>query len=170
MVKRILIAGTLLLLPLGASAEKPAQYFGVSVGDYELEDEDNNLTETTNIGVKGGYRFSPFLAVELHAGSESGGASGALDEPNALYGGAFVRLDLPFERVNLYLLAGGAGVEYDVGTETESQSGAAGGVGIELYGSERTAITFEYMNYAEEAYEGVSVGLVHHFDWPRLRR
>ena len=45
----------------------------------------------------------------------------------------------------------------------------AAGVGIELYGTERTAVTLEYMSYSEDAYSGVSIGLKHHFELPSFR-
>lgn len=170
MIKRILFAGALLAAPLGAVAQdEPPQYIGISAGGFELTDVDDNVTEITNVGLRGGYKFGRFFGVEVRGGWESGDVSGALDSPDLTYAGVFARADLPFERANVFLLAGGASVRYQGPQDTEVESDVAAGLGIELYGNERTAVTLDYMNYVDGTYEGVSLGLVHHFDWPRLR-
>lgn len=167
----LFLPALLLLLPLGAlAAERPSQYWGASLGDFEFETDNGSATNITNLGLKGGYRLSRFLALEIHGGvSTSGSSSEIIEEPDLVYGAGFVRLDLPYQRLNLYLLAGGSTLAYDVGDGSEEESDMAGGIGIELYGSERTALTLEYMNYNDGMYDGLSVGFVHHFDWPSFR-
>ncbi len=167
MIKRVLLAAMLVAAPQGALAERPPQYWGVSLGTFELEDPNGNITETTNVGLQAGYKFTSFVGLEARGGFESGETSGALDEPELTYGGGFVRVDIPYERVNLYVLLGGGQVTYDTASGDVSESGPAGGVGIELFGSERSAVSLEYINYSSDdtTYDGLSIGFVHHFNW-----
>ncbi len=70
----------------------------------------------------------------------------------------------------MYLLVGASEVELDGDSiDDDVYDPIAGGIGIELYGSERTAITLEYMSYSDDAYAGVNLGIKHHFDLPPLR-
>lgn len=170
-LRLLLLLPALVLLPAGAlAAERPAQYWGITVGDYTFEHDDGDVTDITNAGLKGGYRLSRFFALEAHAGRSNSGSSNIVERPDLVYGAAFGRLDLPFERVNIYLLAGGATVSFDIGDGNDRESDVAAGLGIELFGSERTALTLDYMNYADGLYDGISVGFVHHFNWPPFRR
>ncbi len=167
MIKRVLLAGLLVVVPQWALAERPPQYWGVSLGQFELDDAGGNVTDTVNLGLQAGYKFTRFLGIEARGGFESGDTSGALDEPDLQYGGGFVRLDLPYERVNVYLLLGGGQVNYDTVNGNVSESGPAGAIGIELFGSERSAVSLEYVRYAgdDTTYDGLSLGFVHHFNW-----
>lgn len=168
----------LFLLPLlslstvAVAQERPPQYFGLSIGEYELEDEVNGQNfdaEFTNIGLEGGYRFSRFLGVEGRFSYGRDDSSNTLDDPELIMGGAFVRFDLPFERINVYALAGGSVVDYDVGIADDDVSGGSGGIGIELFGSDTTALKVEYVSHAGGDYEGVGIGFTHHFNWPSFR-
>jgi len=173
MSKRFVLAAMLLATPAIATAQPPApvpaQYWGVNIGDFDFTNNGASGNSTA-IGLRGGYHFSDFLGVELRGGFDTGGDKGGLQEsPDVIHGGAYVRLDLPFERVNVFFLGGTSVVRYDSVNGTKDTSDVSGGIGIELYGSDRTALTLDYMNYSDGAYEGVSLGLVHHFDWPRFR-
>jgi len=167
MIKRVLLAGLLVIAPPYALAERPPQYWGVSLGQFELDDAQGNVTDTVNIGLQAGYKFTSYVGLELRGGFESGDTSGALDQPDLRYGGGFVRFDLPYERVNVYLLLGGGQVSFDRASGDVSESGPAGGIGIELFGSERSAVSLEYINYSSDdiTYDGISIGFVHHFGW-----
>lgn len=167
MIKRVLLAGLLVAAPQWALAERPPQYWGVSLGTFELDDASGNVTDTTNVSLQGGYKFTSFLGLEVRGGFESGDTSGALDAPDLTYGGGFVRFDIPYERINVYFLLGGGQVSYDTASGNVSESGPAGGVGIELFGSERSAVSLEYINYSSDdtTYDGISLGFVHHFEW-----
>ena len=163
MLMRSFLAFVLLAVPLTALAERPGQYWGVTLDSAEITDTNGNDDDATNLNLVLGYKFGDFLGVELQGGGGS--------EDDVLYGGAFARFDLPFERVNVFLLAGGATVGFDDAStgDYETESDVAAGFGVELFGNERTAVRFQYMNYADDTYETFGLGLVHHFDWPRFR-
>lgn len=168
MIKRVLLASVILAAPQWALAERPPQYWGVSVGTFDLDDTNGNVTEITNAGFQLGYQSLSFLGAELRGGFESGDTSGALDDPSLAYGGVFARLQIPYERVNVYALVGGGSVSFDNGAGSgEIHSGPAGGIGIEIFGSERSALSLEYIRYSSDdtTYDGLSLGFVHHFNW-----
>jgi len=79
MIERVLLAGLLVVASPNALAERPPQYSGASLGQFELDDAEGNVTDTVNSGRQAGYTLTAYVAVELHGGFESGDASGALD-------------------------------------------------------------------------------------------
>ncbi len=172
MRKRIALAAALLVAPGLASAEQPNLYFGASIGSYELDQRNvgGGLDDTTNLDFRLGYHLFDFVGVEARLGGSTGGFGGDSDLPDGRYLGVFGRFDLPFEKANVYLLVGASEVELDGDSiDDDVYDPIAGGIGIELYGSERTAITLEYMSYSDDAYAGVNLGIKHHFDLPPLR-
>lgn len=172
MTTRLLLALAIALVPLGAAAERPGQYWGLSVGDAYVTDDDDEELGASNIGLHVGYKLFDLVGVELQAGGAASGKKiNGRDSRDTRYGGAFARFDLPLERMNVFVLAGGAVVRYDEGPPEGivDESDIAAGVGVELFGTERTALRLEYMNYADGTYETFGLGFVHHFDWPSLR-
>ena len=171
MTIRLLLALALAAAPLTALAEQPGKYWGLSIADAEVTDKDDIGLNATNVGLHAGYHLTDFIGVELQAGKAMSGVGGTRASKHTRYGGVFARFDLPFKQVNVFLLGGAATVEYDEGPpeNIEIESDAAAGIGIELYGSERTAVRLEYMNYADGIYETVGIGFVHHFEFPSFR-
>ncbi len=174
MASRILLCLFLLAFSTAAAAtDRPAQYFGLSLGDYDLESDEGSGLERnfTNVGLQAGYRFSRFVAIEGRAGYSRRSSTELLERSTLHMGAAFLRIDLPFERVSLYGLAGGSQIWFgDANGDNQTESDFSGGIGVELYGSPRTAINLEYISHADRTYEGISLGFIHHFDWPSLRR
>lgn len=163
---RLALVAVLVLAPGAALAEKTGQYWGLSISDSDLTAPNGVSGEGTNLGLHAGYHFGDFLGVELQVGGSSTRGTG-----DVFYTGAFGRFNLPFEKTNVYLLAGAAAVSFDQGPpkDRESEADLAGGIGVELFGNEQTAVRFEYMNLADDTYETVGLGFVHYFDWPAFR-
>lgn len=171
MTKRIALAAALLAAPVLAHAEQPNLYWGVSLGNYTIDQRDagGSSEDTTDFGGRLGYHFGDFIGIEARAGVDTGGFSGDNDTDTE-YVGLFGRFDLPFEKTNVYLLLGASEVRVD-GEEVDSDEydSVAGGIGIELYGNERSALTLEYMTYSDDAYSGLSLGYKRHFNVPSFR-
>ena len=106
MRKRIALAAALLAVPTLASAEPPNLYWGVTVGDYTADQREIGLgtEDTTDVGLRLGYHFFDFVGIEARLGRDTGGFAGGSDADTE-YAGVFARFDLPFEKVNVYLLA-----------------------------------------------------------------
>lgn len=173
---RPLSAGALILslMATTAAAEQPRQYFAVHgfeevASEYEFDLDDDQGADGDLWRLKLGYQFGRFLAAELHYGFDGTGG----DEPNLREGAVFGRLQLPYERVNVYALAGAGRVGGDFGEGRETETGPAMGLGIDLFGTERTAVALEYVHYQvgddDRDYKAVTLGLKHHFDWPSFR-
>ncbi|MDQ7074262.1 MAG: porin family protein [Gammaproteobacteria bacterium] len=181
------VAGSILPLLLAVSAFSEAgwvaevprspSYIGFNVGSSELAGTTLGTVAMSNLNLRLGYHFADYLAVEGHVGWGSDNTGVLLKSPNSRYASLFLRLDLPYDRVNLYLLAGGSYFESDVATTTAIKKGnetsPAYGVGIELFGNRDTALTLEISRYlqntVEDRYDSIGVGFVTHFGWPRLR-
>lgn len=172
MTKRIAIAAALFAAPMLAQAQQPPNlYWGVSIGEYTADQREvgGGTENTTDVGVRLGYHFGDFFGIEGRAGVDTGGFAGDSDADTAYYG-IFGRFDLPFEKVNVYLLAGASEVTFDSeAVDDDEYDPVAAGVGIELYGSESTAVSLEYMSYSDDAYSGLSLGIKHHFNVPAFR-
>ncbi len=169
MRKRTVLAAALLAAPGLAWAEPPNLYWGVSVGDYKVDQREVGAgTEgATDLGFRLGYEFGKFLGIEGRAGLDSGGVGGNSD---ADYVGLFGRFNLPFEKTNVYLLLGASEVRVDGDSvDDDEYDPIAGGIGIELYGSERAAVTLEYMSYSDDSYSGLGIGFKYHFNMPSFR-
>lgn len=169
MWKRTALAAALLVAPSLVQAEPPNLYWGVGLGDYTIDQRDvgGETSQATDFGLRLGYVVGDVLGLEARAGLDTGGVAGHSD---ADYLGVFGRFNLPFEKTNVYLLAGVSEVRIDGESVDEDEyDPVAGGVGIELYGSERTAVTLEYMSYSDNAYSGLSLGIKHHFNMPSFR-
>jgi hypothetical protein len=138
----------------------------MSISDSELTAPNGLGADGTDLGVHVGYHFGDFAGAELRVGGSS-----TDNAEEVYYTAAFGRFNLPFEQVNVYLLAGAAAVSFNQGPpkERENETDLAGGIGVELFGNERTAVRFEYTNLADDTYEKVGLGFVHYFDWPAFR-
>lgn len=174
MNKHIFLAAALLTAPGFAWAEPPNLYWGVTLGEYrsdKLATDSGTTDHTTDLGLRLGYHFSDFIGVEARAGFDvSDTTSGSSINSDAEYAAVFGRFDLPYERVNIYLLAGVSEVRIDKNeVDSDDFDPIAGGIGIELYGSERTAVTLEYLSYSDDAHSGLSLGIKHHFNMPSFR-
>jgi len=160
-----------------AETPRPNSYVGFNAASSELVGNTVGTVAMSNLNLRLGYHVSPFFAVEGHVGWGSDNTGVLLKSPNSRYASFFLRFDLPFDRVNLYLLAGGSAFEADVVTATAAKQGnetsPAYGLGIELFGNRDTALTLEMARYLDntlkDRYDSVGVGFVTHFDWPTLR-
>jgi|AntRauTorcE11898_2_1112593.scaffolds.fasta_scaffold00251_14 hypothetical protein len=164
---RLALAAALILAPSAALADQTGQYWGMSVDNAKLDAPDNGREGyATNLGLHAGYHFGDFVAAEVQVG---GSPAGGIGDP--YYAAGFGRFNLPFEKVNVYLLAGAAAVSFDGGGPDgrDTETDLAGGIGVELYGTEHTGVRFEYTNLADGTYQKLGLGFVHYFDWPAFR-
>lgn len=171
MWKRTAVAAALLAAPALAQAEPPNLYWGLSLGDYQVDRREAGMgtADSTDLGLRLGYHFTDFIGVEARAGFDAEGV-GSEAGADTTYAAVFGRFDLPFEKTNIYLLLGASEVQFDGDTADDDEyDPVAGGLGIELYGSERTAVTLEYMVYSDDVYSGFGIGFKHHFDLPSFR-
>ncbi len=160
-----------LLLTSTSWAEAPRQYFGISGSDALFVPENGQKEDLGNINAKLGYQVNNFVGVELHLGQSISTDSSNVDSPSLGYVSPMLRLTLPYDRVNLYSLFGLASVRGDFpGNYDDSYSDFSMGLGLELYGSKRTALSLEYMRYGvDDSYKTFGLGVVHYFEWPRVR-
>lgn len=151
-------------------AQESKFYYGLSITSAEA---DVVGMENNGLGLKFGREFGKFMAIEAHAGTVADSSENLLGDPQLTYSGAFFRLNLPFERVNLYVLGGAASMSFDVAGFDDDELDRAVGVGIDLLASENSALTIELMNYGTEddmdIIEIANFGFTHRFDFPELR-
>lgn len=194
-VRGMLLVAALLTPVTVLGMDQPAQYYGITLGGYTLDNRIDGLNEelrdnadidstgrleSTDVGLRLGYNFSRYLGIEGRAGY-SINQNRNLDalHDDLYYAGVFGRFNLPFERINVFALAGYSAVElkldrsdardFDIDREYR-ETDYAWGLGVELFGNERVGLTLDYMNYAASTHKGFSVGFVHHFDWPAFRQ
>lgn len=173
MIKRLILAAALAAAPLAASAERPPQYFGFNGGWYELETDAPFEADGDLVNLRLGYELGRFLAFEARLGMGTGGANVGGTDLDTRMGAAYVRLNLPFEGVDVYALGGAARLSFNDGTGRQAEEWPAAGIGIELYGSERTGVVLEAVRYEggdDGDYKALTLGFKRHFDWPQFRR
>ncbi len=166
------IALSLLLLLTGQAwaADASRQYFGLSGSDAQFDPASGQTEDAGNVNAKLGYFVNPYVSVELHMGMTVTTESSSVDDPGLGYVAPMLRLNLPYEQVNVYSLFGIASVRGKFpGNYDDNYSDVAFGVGMELYGTRNTALTLEYMRYGvDDTYKTFGLGIVHYFDWPRV--
>lgn len=152
--------------------QEPArQYFGVFASDAQFTPELGSKEDAGNLNFKLGYDFNKFIAVEGHAGMNINDTGKDIGSPEVVYLAGFLRANIPLPQINIYGLLGIATVDVDfAGSAKGDYTGLAYGAGIELYGTERTALAAEYVQYGtDDKYQTIGLGLVHHFNWPSTR-
>ncbi|MGF1548423.1 MAG: outer membrane beta-barrel protein [Thiotrichales bacterium] len=159
------------MLALGAChvhADQPRQYFGIFGSDAQFVPDKGPKQDAGNLGGKLGFDFNKFVAVEGHAGLTLNDSH--LSSPEVTYLAGFVRANLPLERINIYGLLGVGFVDANFAQVKGDFTDLAVGAGIEFYGTENTALGIEYLQYGlDDKYKTVGLGIVHHFNWPKLR-
>lgn len=154
-----------------AQADDSRFYYGLSIASIEADvlGIDNN-----GLGLKFGREFGKYLAIEVHAGTGAESADTVLGDPELTYSAAFARLNLPFERVNLYAMAGAASINIDFPGFDDSEVDRAVGFGIDLLANPNNALTIEILHYGtqdeQDLIDVVNFGFTHRFDFPGLRR
>lgn len=151
---------------LAVAADKPAKYFAIHAGTFELDPAE---IDGTTIYLKLGYQLNKFFGLEAQFGFLTGVKGVPGSDPDGSQAALFARFNLPFEDLNVYALAGVAQLSLN-GTDDEF-SGTAYGVGIDFYGSPLTALTLEAIQYQDgnATYKSLTLGLKHHFEWPSFR-
>ena len=167
----------------------------ISSGEGEKIIVPNSLQEMDTFTFRYGRFFTSYLGVEAHLGFslETKDEDRSLKNKTDYLGAVFARFNLPFhsQNINLYAL-GGAGMarvslsgpesivagEVIGGKVSETLWGPAFGVGIALYASNKTALNIEWIRYvtdegqssgdASYTMDGISVGIVHHFSFPKV--
>lgn len=149
------------------ASELPRQYFGISGSDAQLDVSDG-VADLGSLNGKFGYMVNRFVGTELHMGTSVTIDGSSVDAPSLHFVAPLLRLNLPFEKVNLYSLVGVASVRNNF-SATEHYSDLSFGFGMELYGTRSTALSFEYMRYGiDDVYKTFGLGIVHYFDWPKI--
>ena len=182
-----LMAALLLLSPMLAQAQGPLDldttdkrfYWGAQIGQVKEVEMDQGMFYM-------GYDLSNWLAFEAHLGKTN---RISLTDPSGDFinigtdyvAAAFVRLNLRYEKVTWYAMAGVSTVQvngdYDItngaasitgtlgnffnltglaatGTFDDSITGSAYGGGMEFYGTRNTAITLSWIRYFDDSDAG----------------
>lgn len=146
-------------------------YYGLAITSTEF---DALGLDENGLQLKFGHEFGKFLALEAHLGGSSESTDNLVGDPELTYSAVFLRLNLPFERVNLYVLGGAATLNLDIPGFDDSEFDRAVGVGIDLLASPDNALTIEVMKYGtqdeQDLIDVVNLGFTHRFDFPGLRR
>jgi hypothetical protein len=164
------LAAAIFCLPV--FAEPPGNYWGAGYTRISFTAANGEDMSTHGGTLRIGREFFDFFAIEVHAGLGRESQSNAFgDKFEYQQMAAFARLNLPYERFNFYLLGGSATVEIDTGPVTADETFAAGGAGMDFFGSERTALTLEFLRHEENdaATDLITIGVKHHFDFTPFR-
>lgn len=183
-----LLALVLALSPVYATAaperalDPEPWYFGASIGNGTYDEESVPTYTLSDSRFRVGYQFSDYLSAELHYGlggtDEQTVSSNTVELTFENYMAAFVRGTLPFKNTIAYGLAGAALVDVKTvnsgtGTTDGTEESVAFGAGVELYGSESTAITFEWTRYLQKdnfTYDRIGIGFNTYFGLPEIER
>ena len=164
---KLLCTASILLMSANVFADSPRSYFGIFISDAQFDPDKGANTDFVNLNFKLGYDLSSYLGAELRVGSNATTDNNKVSDTS--YAAALVRGDIPLKHVNLYGLVGFGAVTADTPSFDDSYSDLAYGLGIEMFGTKNTAFSIEYVQYGvDDIYKTLGVGIVHHFDWPKV--
>lgn len=177
--KRIVLTLITLLLPTISLAENnSSNYIGINMASfdrkYSTEEYDGGM-------INFGYDLSNYFALEIAAGaSESYEDPATLDTSKINYAASvFLRFNLRFDRVTLYVLGGYSEVESistsgSTSTTTTDSSGSYG-YGIDFYGTRDLALSVRRVEFFDNdepsgnTHLGATmVGITYYFDTPKI--
>lgn len=154
-------------------AEAPANYWSVNYTGLDFTAANGEVISANGGLLKLGREFTNFFAIEIHGGQVKEGQSNAFgDQFEYRHTAAFGRINLPFNRFNVYLMGGAARVNLDTGLISDNDDFKAAGIGFDFFGSERTAFVLEYITYEndeEVTTDFINVGVKYHFDYAKFR-
>ena len=157
-----------IFLPGSALAESKF-YSGVYFGEGDLG---TYSREPVALDFKFGREFGKYIAVELSASIAADDAEDIFKGPEVKAVGGYLRLNLPLNRVNLYVLGGASRVQYDIPNPNLKDTEQAGGFGIDLLANEDNMLTIERVVYNYDSvleYSVVHIGFTHRFNFSGLR-
>ena len=184
----ILALGLLLLTHSALANESPfnSSRTYINVGYTTFNEGSLGSDSLQGMSLKIGYDFTDFFAAEAVVGfslkqsfqNESGTTDADFKISN--FEALYARATLPFDRARPYLLLGFAhmstkasglvnGQEFSA---SSSESGFSYGFGIDLYGSERTAFSFQWAKLMDKDTVDVSAmtfSFTHYFELPEFR-
>jgi hypothetical protein len=169
----VLAVAGLLSLPLTALADAPQNYFGMGIDSTDF-DIVTGEREMSGFNVRYGLWF-PFdlIAVEVRIGAATETTNNLAGDPQVRYALGLGKVNLPFEKVNLYAMGGVSKVLYNFGGVETDEEDIAGGVGIELLATETSGLTIEYLRYGidDDPIDAtvLTFGFNHRFGLPGLR-
>lgn len=164
---KLLCTASVLLMSANVFADSPRPYFGISISDAQFAAENGAKNDYTDLKFKLGYEINHHFYNEFHIGTNVSTDSDEMSEVTYIAG--LIRGNLPLKNINIYWLLGLGGVFADTPTFDDSYADVAAGFGVELFGTDTTALSLEYMQYGiDDAYKTLGVGIVHHFNWPKL--
>lgn len=177
--KRIVLTLITLLLPAISLAENnSSNYIGINVATF---DSKYSTTEYDGGMINFGYDLNNYLALEIAAGaSESNDDPVTSDSSKINYAAsAFLRFNMRFNRVTVYLLGGYSQVEStstsgSTSTTTTDSSGSYG-YGIDFYGTRDLALSVRRVEFFDndepsgKTHLGATmVGITYYFDTPKI--
>jgi opacity protein-like surface antigen len=182
-LNQYLLSAVLILgLPSVAVADAPQNYWGMGIDGVDFEGmttDGRTLMGSAERDMNGfNLRYGfwlPFdlIGVEVRIGNIAEESGTMVGDPEVRYVFGMGKLNLPFERVNLYVLGGVSKVYYDFAGREQDDEDVVGGVGIELLGSETTGLTIEFLKYGvnDDDIEGeiITIGFNHRFELPGFR-
>jgi len=176
--KRIALVLITLLLPAISLAENSSNYIGVNVATF---DSKQTTTEQDGLMINFGYDLNNYLALEIAAGASETNEDAATNDTSKIdyTASAFLRFNMRFNRVTLYVLGGYSSVEATAtsgatSTTTTDSSGSYG-YGIDFYGTRDLALSFRRVEFFDnEELTGnrhlgaTMIGITYYFDTPKI--
>ncbi len=160
-----------IFLPGSAFADSK-YYWGISVGEG---DPSPYVAEPTALDFKFGREFGKYMAIELQTSLAANDTQDIFEKSEVKAAGAYFRLNLPLQRVNLFALGGRSCVEYDVPGLTladPDDCDQSGGFGIDLIANDDNMLTIEKIIYNHDSqleYGVLHIGFTHRFEFGGLR-
>ncbi|SHI02081.1 porin family protein [Ferrimonas marina] len=167
-MRRTLLLIALLFGPLSHAGQF---YLGGQIGYYDLSAEGQDVTPV-GINLQGGYRFSPFVGLELRAGTGISRDDAASVEVGVEHNlGAYLNAGVPLsDWVRLYGLLGYTTGEVEISvsgqSRTQQEQDLSYGAGFGLGATEQLSVTIEYMQWIDKGgvdVSGLTLGVIYLF-------
>ena len=140
-------------------------YFGLQASNANINGVEGAGNDVGTLNGTLGFFFKWGVSLEARFGMGSDQASSLIQDPVTSYASGMLRYHYTWNENVMAYVCGGAGIRlHSDFVEADSTAGIAAAIGVNLFGTEKTALNFEYLYLGgSESSTSVGMGFHHYF-------
>lgn len=145
--------------------DKKNFYFGLQASNANINGVDGAGNDVGTLNGTLGFFFKWGISLEARFGMGSDQASSLIQDPVTSYASGMLRYHYTWNENVMAYVSGGAGIRlHSDFVDADSTAGIAAAIGVNLFGTEKTALNFEYLYLGgSESSTSVGMGFHHYF-------
>jgi len=140
-------------------------YLGLQAGNADIDGIDGAGNNIGSLHGTLGFFFKWGVSLEARVGVGSDQPSSMFQDPTSTYASGMLRYHYTWNDNVMAYVSGGAGIRlHSNDVDTDSTAGIAMALGLNLFGTEKTALNFEYLYLGgNDVKTSTGIGFQHYF-------